>query len=220
VTRRTLNLTDRLQEYVRAHSLREHPALARLGERTAALPDPDMQIAPEQGQFMALLVELIGARRILEIGCFTGYSALWMALALPPDGRLIACDVNKEYTDIAQRYWDEAGVAERIRLRLAPAIETLDDLISSGLTGRFDLAFIDADKPEYPEYYERCLRLLRRGWMFLIYNTLWYGKPADPSEQDDDTRAIRAFNKQLYQDNRIDLSLLPVADGLTLALKS
>jgi predicted O-methyltransferase YrrM len=219
MTRKSITLTDRLYDYLLSVSLREPDILQQLRAETGQLPMARMQIAPEQGQFMQLLVRLTRARQIIEIGTFTGYSSLWMALALPPDGRLITCDISREYTDIAQRYWREAGITEYIDLRLAPAIQTLDGLLSSGQSGRFDLAFIDAEKTEYPDYYERCLQLLRGGGLIVIDNVLWDGKPADDAEQDEDTRAIRNFNQQLHRDNRVDISLLPVADGITLALK-
>lgn len=178
-----------------------------------------MQISPEQGQLMALLVRLIGARRIVEVGTFTGYSALVMALALPADGQLIACDVNEAWTSIGRRYWAEAGVADRIALYLAPALTTLDELLADGAAGSVDLVFIDADKATYAAYYDRALRLLRVGGLILVDNTLWHGAVADPSRTDRDTVAIRAFNQALVADNRIDLSLIPIGDGLTLARK-
>ena len=178
-----------------------------------------MQIAPEQGQFMALLVELIGARRIIEVGTFTGYSALCMAEAMPVDGTLICCDVSDEWTGIARGFWREAGVEERIDLRLAPALQTLDTLLAQGKVGQFDLAFIDADKGNYAHYFERCLTLLRPGGLILIDNTLWDGRVADPEDKEEDTRAIRAFNDQLLEDRRVTISLVPIGDGLTLARK-
>ena len=178
-----------------------------------------MQIAPEQGQFMALLVELIGARRIIEIGTFTGYSALCMAEAMPVDGRLICCDLSEEWTGIARGFWREAGVAERIDLRLAPALETLDALLAQGGEGQFDMAFIDADKGNYTRYFDRCLTLVRPGGLILFDNTLWDGRVADPDDQDEDTRAIRALNDRLLGDQRVTLSLVPIGDGLTLARK-
>jgi predicted O-methyltransferase YrrM len=178
-----------------------------------------MQIAPEQGQFMALLVRLLGARRCLEVGVFTGYSTLAVALALPPEGRVIACDISAEYTAIARRHWDAAGVAGRIELRLGPAADTLDALLAAGGAGSYDFAFIDADKPAYPAYYERCLALLRPGGLIAVDNTLWGGAVADPADQEADTRAIRAFNGRLHGDARVDLSLAPIGDGLSLARK-
>ena len=214
-----LGLDDRLYDYLLDVSLREPEVLARLRAETAELSDAIMQIAPEQGQFMRLLAELIGARRAIEVGVFTGYSSLSVALALPTDGRLVACDVSEEWTAIARRYWAEAGVAERIDLRIAPAIETLDGLIAAGETDTFDLAFIDAEKREYADYYERILALLRPGGLLLVDNVLWSGKVADPTVDDISTRALRAFNVMLCRDERVSLSLLPIADGVTLARK-
>jgi caffeoyl-CoA O-methyltransferase len=219
MSRQTLNLTDRLYDYLLDVSLREPPLLARLREETAKVPMAEMQISPEQGQFMALLVELIGARRTLEVGTFTGYSALAVALALPPEGRVITCDINEEMTAIARRYWTEAGVAGKIDLRLAPAVDTLDGLLADGQAGQFDFAFIDADKTNYLAYYERTLGLLRSGGLIAVDNVLWNGAVADPKRQDDDTSAIRAFNEALHADERVSLSLLPISDGLTLARK-
>jgi predicted O-methyltransferase YrrM len=215
---RTLNLDDDLYRYLLAVSLREHPVMTQLRAATHEHPHAQMQISPEQGQFMALLVKLIGAHRTLEIGVFTGYSALAVALALPADGRVIACDINEDYTGTAQSYWKEAGVDHKIDLHLAPAIDTLDALIADGQAGCFDLAFIDADKSTYDAYYERCLTLLRRGGLLLIDNVLWGGRVARRAE-DDDTAAIQALNRKLHDDQRIDLSMLPVSDGLTLARK-
>jgi predicted O-methyltransferase YrrM len=219
VSRQTLTLDDRLYHYLLDASLREPEIQRRLREETARHPKAEMQIAPEQGQFMVLLVRLLGARRILEVGVFTGYSSLAMALALPPDGRLIACDVSEEFTAVARRYWAEAGVADRIELRIAPAVETLDALLAAGEAGRFDLAFIDADKPSYDAYYERSLALLRPGGLILLDNTLQEGQVADPGVATENVIAIRRLNEKLLGDTRIDLSLLPVADGLTLARK-
>ncbi|MEJ2760015.1 MAG: class I SAM-dependent methyltransferase [Gammaproteobacteria bacterium] len=215
----TLKLDDRVYDYIRRVSLREGEVLRRLREETAGYPNPNMQISPEQGQFMALLLGIMGAKRVIEVGVFTGYSSLWMAGALPEDGRIIACDVNKEYTNVARRYWEEAGVADRIELRLAPAIETLDSLIAAGETGIFDFVFLDALKTEYRDYYERALQLLRPGGVVAIDNTLWDGKVADPEIQDASTLALKELNGFLFRDERIDLSLLPVADGLTLCRK-
>jgi predicted O-methyltransferase YrrM len=216
---RQVSLTDRLQDYIRAHSLRELPLLADLRAETAKLPAAGMQISPEQGQLMALLVELIGARRTLEVGTFTGYSSLAVALALPADGQLVACDVSEEYTAVARRYWAEAGVAGKIELRLGPALETLDRLLAAGETGKFDFAFIDADKANYLGYYERCLALLRQGGLLAVDNVLWGGAVADPEAMDGDTLAIRAVNERIAADERVSMTLLPVGDGLTLARK-
>jgi predicted O-methyltransferase YrrM len=215
---RTLNLDDALYRYLLDVSLREHPVLADLRAATRSHPYANMQISPEQGQFMALLVSLIGARRTLEIGVFTGYSALAVALALPPDGHMVGCDMNEGYTELARSYWKKAGVAHKIDLHLAPAVDTLDALIADGQGGCFDFAFIDADKSGYDAYYERCLALLRRGGLVAIDNVLWGGRVAQPAE-DQDTAAIQALNRKLHADERIDLSLLPVSDGLTLARK-
>jgi len=216
---RVIDLTETLYDYLLANSLREPPVLARLREETAALPMARMQIGPDQGQFMRLLVELIGARRILEVGTFTGYSSLSMALALPADGKLIACDISEEYTAIARRYWAEAGVTERIDLRLGPATETLDGLIADGGSGAYDFAFIDADKTNYDSYYERCLTLLRQGGLIAIDNVLWGGAVADPADQTPDTLAIRAINAKVHKDERVSISLATVGDGLMLARK-
>jgi caffeoyl-CoA O-methyltransferase len=219
MSRRTLSLDDRIYAYLLAVSLREPEVMRRLREETAQLEQAAMQIAPEQGQFMGLLARLIGARKCLEVGVFTGYSALAVALALPFDGRLVACDVSEEYTAIARRYWREAGVAQLIRLQLGPAIESLDRLLADGEDGTFDFAFIDADKPNYAGYFERALQLLRPGGLIAIDNVLWDGKVADPAVRDPDTDAIRALNEALLVDERIDLSLLPIGDGVTLARK-
>lgn len=216
---RTLSLTDPLYDYLIEVSLREPPLLARLRAETEALPLASMQISPEQGQFMALLVDLIGARRALEIGTFTGYSALRVALALPADGRLVACDVSADYTRVARRYWAEAGVDGKIDLRLAPALETLDSLLEAGQAETFDFAFIDADKENYDGYYERSLQLVRKGGLIAIDNMLWSGSVIDADRQDKETQAIRDLNTKLRHDQRIDLSLLPVGDGLALLRK-
>ena len=216
---RTLDLTDALYDYVLANSLREPPLLARLREETAKLPMARMQIGPDQGQFMRLLVELIGARRTVEVGTFTGYSSLSVALALPADGNLIACDISEEYTAIARRYWAEAGVADRIELRLGPAVETLDGLIADGGVGAYDFAFIDADKTNYDSYYERCLTLLRPGGLIAVDNVLWNGAVADPEDRTPDTQAIRALNAKIHEDERVSISLATVGDGLMLARK-
>ena len=218
---RTIQVDDRLYDYLLSVSSREPEVLARLREETRESTGDrfGMQIAPDQGQFMALLVQLMGARKALEVGVFTGYSSLSVALALPEDGRLIACDVSEEWTSIARRYWKEAGVSHKIELRLSPALETLDALLAAGEAGTFDFAFIDADKGNYAVYYERALELLRPGGLIAIDNVLWSGRVADASVDDADTVAIRKLNEKLHRDDRISLSLLPLADGLTLALK-
>lgn len=216
---RTIVLNDALYEYLLSVSLREPDVLCRLREETARMPQHNMQISPEQGQFMALLVELTGARKCLEVGTFTGYSALSVALALPEDGRLVACDISEEFTSRAKPYWEEAGVAGKIDLRLGPALETLDALIADGDSGAFDFAFIDADKVNYQGYFQRALDLIRTGGLILVDNVLWSGAVADPARDDDDTEAIRAFNKARAGDPRISLSLVPIGDGLTLARK-
>ena len=216
---RNLPLDEKLEGYLVAHSVREHPVQRELREATAGMKHAGMQIGPDQGQLMQLLVAAIGARRTLEIGVFTGYSALSVALALPADGKIVACDVSEEWTTMARRYWEKAGVAGKIDLRLAPAVRTLDELLAAGEEGAFDFAFIDADKPRYGDYYDRCMRLVRRGGFIAIDNTLWSGKVADPAVEDDDTRAIRSLNDRLHRDARIALSMLPVGDGLTVALK-
>jgi predicted O-methyltransferase YrrM len=214
-----LTITNELWNYIRQVTLREPPLLQRLREETSRLPQSIMQISPDQGQFMALLVHLLDARRTLEIGVFTGYSSLSVALALPEDGRVIACDINEEWTSIARRYWREAGVEKKIDLRLRPALETLDDLIAAGEGGRFDFAFIDADKSNYTNYFERAMVLVRPGGLIAIDNVLWFGRVIDPTFEDADTRAIRAFNEKLHTDERVWVSMLPVRDGLTLACK-
>jgi caffeoyl-CoA O-methyltransferase len=216
MSRRTLQVDDLLYQYLIDQSIREHPAQAALRAATASHRQAGMQISPEQGQFMALLVKLVGVRRAIEIGVFTGYSALTVALALPDDGRLLACDISDEYTRIGRPYWQQAGVAHKIDLRLAPALETLDAQLAAGAVGQFDFAFIDADKTGYDAYYERCLQLLRPGGLIAIDNTLWSGSVARPAK-DADTLALQQLNTKLRDDQRVDLSLLPIGDGLTLA---
>ncbi len=219
MTNRTLNLDDNLYQYLLDVSLRETPLLKRLRDETAQLSTAHWQIAPEQGQFMALLVQLTGAKRILEIGTFTGYSALCMAAAMPADGQLICCDLPGDYNSIARRYWHEAGVDERIELRLAPALESLSQLVRSGKAESFDLIFIDADKANYPVYLEHALVLARQGGLILFDNVLWSGRVLEQSPDSVDTRAIQALNRTLKRDQRLDLSLLPLGDGLTLCRK-
>ena len=216
---RTLSLTDDIYRYLLDHSLREAPVLARLRAATAGLPTANMQIAPDQGQFMQLLVRLIGARRCLEIGTYTGYSSLAVALALPADGIVIACDVSDEWTRIARQFWKEAGVDARIEARLHPALRTLHELLAAGEAGTFDFAFIDADKTSYVAYYERLLELLRPGGLIAVDNTLWGGAVVNPDVNDEDTIALRAFNDHVHEDTRVDMSLVPIGDGLTLLRK-
>jgi len=219
MTKKTLGLDNQLYDYLLSTSLREPDILRRLREETANHPAAMMQIAPEQGQFMALLVQLLGATKTLELGVFTGYSSLCVALALPPNGKIVACDVSEEFTSVARRYWQEAGVADKIDLRLAPGLETLDGLLEAGQAETFDFAFIDADKGNYQGYYERSLQLIRPGGLIAIDNVLWGGRVADHQVQDNSTQAIRAFNEKLHHDERVSLSVVPIADGLTLALK-
>lgn len=219
MTARTLNLDDALYQYLLDVSLRETPLQRRLRGETQALPMARWQVAPEQGQFLALLVKLTGARRLLEVGTFTGYSALCMASAMSQDGSLICCDIPGDYNATALRYWQEAGLAERIELRLAPALDTFADLERQGQGASFDLIFIDADKANYPAYLEHSLRLLRRGGLVVFDNTLWSGRVLETQPQSEDTRAIQALNRALRDDLRVDLSLLPLGDGLTLCRK-
>jgi predicted O-methyltransferase YrrM len=212
-------VAEDLAEYIRSVTLREPELLKRLRAETAKLPNGRMQISAEQGQFMKMLIRLLGAKLTLEVGVFTGYSSTVVALALPQDGRIIACDVSEEYTSVARRYWREAGVEHKVRLRLAPAVETMDALLAEGKAGAFDFAFIDADKENYDRYYECALKLLRPGGLIAVDNVLWHGRVLDESDQDADTRAIRALNEKLHRDERVLLSLLPIGDGLTLACK-
>jgi len=216
---RNVKLDARLYTYLQEHSLRELPVQRELREATAGMKHAGMQISPEQGQFMQLLARMVNARRAIEVGVFTGYSSLAVALALPEDGKLVACDVNEEWTAMARRFWEKAGVASRIELRLQPAQRTLDALIAAGESGTYDFAFIDADKSGYAAYFERCLALLRKGGLIVVDNTLWSGAVADPAKDDGDTRAIRAFNDAVHRDTRVAVSMLPIGDGVTLALK-
>jgi len=219
MSKRSIQLTDALYDYLLENSLRETDVMRRLREETSRHGASGMQISPEQGQFMALLVQLTGARRCIEVGTFTGYSALCVAQALPADGRLIACDVNEETTAVARRYWREAGVADKIDLHLAPALETLDALIAEGQEGSFDFVFIDADKTNYDAYYEHALKLLREGGLLAVDNVLWDGAVIDSNAKDPDTEAIRALNAKIASDQRVSCSMLPLGDGLTLALR-
>ena len=216
---RTLSLTNALHAYLVEHSVREPEILRRLREETAHDDMSMMQIGPEQGQFMQLLVRLMGAKNCLEIGVFTGYSSLAVALVLPSQGSIVACDVSEKWTAIARKYWNEAGVAGKIDLRIGPALSTLHDLIATGRTGSFDFIFIDADKVNYLNYYERALTLARTGGLIAIDNTLWGGQVLDSASRSADTQAIRRFNERLRSDPRVHLSLLPIGDGLTLAMK-
>jgi predicted O-methyltransferase YrrM len=216
---RNIGLPDNVYEYLVAHSVRDNPIKRRLREETAKLPLGMMQIGADQGQFMGLLAELIGARRALEIGTFTGYSSLCVAEAMGPQGRMICCDISEEFTSIARRYWREAGVADRIDLRLGPGIETLDKLLAAGEAGKFDFAFIDADKTNYDAYYERALKLVRAGGLIAIDNVLWGGDVANPQDKSDDTVAIRRLNDKLAKDDRVTLAMVSIGDGVTLARK-
>jgi caffeoyl-CoA O-methyltransferase len=216
---RSLGLSEPLYRYVVDHSGPEHPVLGELREATAGMKHAGMQIGVDQGRLMALLAKLVGARRTLEIGVFTGYSTLAVALALPPDGRIVACDVSEEWTAVGRAHWQKAGVADRIDLRLGRATKTLDELLAAGEAGRFDFAFIDADKESYGAYYERCLQLVRAGGLIAIDNTLWSGAVIDPAHRDADTEAIRALNDAIHRDPRVDAAMLTVGDGLTLARK-
>ncbi len=219
MSRSTLKLTDSVYDYMLEHSLRESEACRLLREETAPMKMGMMQVSPEQGQFMAFLVRLTETRRALEIGTFTGYSALCVAQALPSDGRLVCCDVSEEWTSVGQRYWQSAGVSDKIDLKIGPATETLQALREDGEEGRYDFAFIDADKKNYLVYYENVLSLLRTGGVLLIDNVLWGGSVANPGKNDDDTNAIRTLNQHLHGDDRVLLSMLPVGDGLTLVMK-
>lgn len=216
--KKSFGVNDDLYRYVSANSLTEPDILAKLRQETANHPQARMQISPEQGQFMGLLVQLMGAKKTLEVGVFTGYSSLSVALALPADGKLVACDVSDEYTSIARRYWQAAGVTDKIDLHIAPALETLDRLLEDQAE-TFDFAFIDADKGNYENYYDRAFQLIRPGGLIAVDNVLWSGRVADPDDHDKITETIRAFNQKLVKDDRVVLSLLPIADGLTLALK-
>jgi predicted O-methyltransferase YrrM len=219
MSHRSFLLTEKLSEYYARVAVRESPLFSDLRQETAALPMARMQIAPEQAQLMAMLVKLMRARRCIEIGVFTGYSSLAVAQALPADGQLLACDVNEEWTAIARRYWARGGVQQKIRLVVAPALETLDAEFAAGQAGTYDFAFIDADKTGYAGYYERCLKLLRPGGLIAVDNTLWSGRVADPAVTDEDTEALRNFNERVANDARVDLCLVPIADGLTLLRK-
>jgi predicted O-methyltransferase YrrM len=219
MSRRTIALDDRLYDYLLSEGVREHPQLALLRAETARLPEAQMQVAPEQGAFMQQLVALTGARRCVEVGVFTGYSSLAVALALPADGRILACDVSEEWTAIAERHWAAAGVAHKVELVLAPALDTLERRLAAGGAGTYDLAFLDADKANYPRYAELLLALLRPGGLLVVDNVLWSGRVADPAAADADTAAIRALNAQLHADPRVTHCIVPIADGIALAIK-
>jgi predicted O-methyltransferase YrrM len=217
--KKTMGLDDHLYNYFLSVSLREADILRQLREETAQLPNAIMQIAPEQGQFMSLLIKLLGATKTLEVGVFTGYSSLCVALALPIHGKIVACDISEDYTTMARRYWQAAGMADKIDLRIAPALDTLDQLLAEGQAETFDFAFIDADKGNYDSYYERALQLIRPGGLIAIDNVLWSGRVADSQDKESSTKKLRALNEKLYKDERITLSMIPIADGLTLAFK-
>ncbi|HEY5349690.1 MAG TPA: class I SAM-dependent methyltransferase [Candidatus Lustribacter sp.] len=219
MTAKNTGLDERVHAFMLDSTLRETPVLRELRDETALLDNAQMQIGPEQGQFMALLARAIGARRYLEIGVFTGYSSLAVAAVLPQDGGVTACDVSEEYTAVARRYWARAGVAEKIDLRIAPALQTLDALLAAGQAGAYDMAFIDADKPNYDAYYERCLQLVRVNGLILIDNMLWSGRVADPACDDESTNALRALDRKIGRDERVDCTLLAVCDGLMVARK-
>jgi predicted O-methyltransferase YrrM len=219
VSRETIGLGDKLMAYVREVGAREDADMRRLREETAKHPRAQMQISLEQGQFLALLIELIGAKRTLEVGTFTGYSAMWVAKAMGPAGRVVALDVDKDFTAVAQRHWKQAGVDGQIDLRLAPAAESLQKMLDAGEAGAYDFAFIDADKPNYDTYYEYAIKLLRQGGVIAIDNVLWSGRVADPTERDEETAALRALNAKIAKDERVTVSMVPIGDGLTLARK-
>ncbi len=219
MSNQTINVDDALYQYVLDVSLRESPVLRELRDKTMQLAQANMQISPEQGQFMALLTRLLGVQRYVEVGVFTGYSSLAVAASMPADGYILACDVSEEWTSIAQPYWQDAGVEHMIDLRLAPALQTLDAVLAEGQQGSYDFGFIDADKANYQHYYERVLQLLRPGGLVAIDNVLWGGSVIDTDKNDADTAAIREFNLALKDDKRVDISLVPIGDGLTLARK-
>jgi predicted O-methyltransferase YrrM len=219
MSNKTLGLDDRLSDYLRSVGVREPEVLQQLRSHNAGYPQGHMQICPEQGQFMAMLVKLVAAKYILEVGVFTGYSSLVMALAMPEEGQMVACDVSVDAADVARKYWQQAGVAHKIDLRIAPALDTLQGLLVAGSGGKFDLAFIDADKANYPGYYELCLELVRSGGVILIDNVLWYGRVADPDVTDKRTSILRDLNTKIHQDQRVELVILPIGDGMTVVRK-
>jgi len=214
----TINLNETLYQYLLDNSLREPDVMSRLRSVTAALPDSMMQVAPEQAQFMQLLIRLMGAKQVLEIGTYTGYSALAMALALPAEGKLTCCDLNKDSMSVGLPFWKEAGVHEKINFMEGPAVKSLNSLLDAGLENSFDFAFIDADKVNYQQYFELCLNLVKQGGLVLIDNTLWGGAVCDENDKTESTIAIREFNQQISRDKRVVLSQLPLADGVTMAL--
>lgn len=220
MSNRNAFISPELDDYIVAVTVREDAVLADLRAETARLPESGMQISPDQGQFMGMLTRLVGARRAIEVGVFTGYSSISVARALPDGGRLVACDISAEYIGIARRFWERAGVSAKIDLRLGPAVETLDGMIAGGESGAYDLAFIDADKENYPRYYERCLRLLRRGGLMMVDNALWGGRVADPANTDGITATIRGLNEMAGRDNGVEVTLLPIGDGLLLVRKA
>jgi len=219
MSNQTISMTNSIYKYLCENSLREDENLSSLRAYTYRMEQRNMQISPEQGQFMQLLIKLMGAKKTIEVGVFTGYSSLCVALALPVDGKIIACDISTKYTDIAEKYWKDAKVRNKIDLKIGPAINTLQQLIDNGLSNTFDFTFIDADKINYDNYYELCLKLLRSGGLIAIDNVLWSGDVVDERINDIDTESIRSLNKKLHIDSRVDLSILPIGDGLTLALK-
>ena len=220
MSNKSINLTDEVYDYLLSVSLQESDIMRQCREETASHPMVNMQIAPEQGQFFQFLVKSLGVKQAIEVGVFTGYSSLAIATALPDNGKLIACDVSTEYTDIAKGYWETAHVTDKIDLRIAPALETLQQLIDDGHSGQFDFAFVDAHKPEYIDYYELLLSLIKTGGVIAVDNVLWDGDVADPANQKEDTVAIRAFNEHIFADKRVTMSLIPLADGITLIYKN
>lgn len=217
MTLKTIQLTEPLYRYLLGHSVREHPLQRALREETSDLPMSRMATAPEQGQFLRLLIKLLGVRRYLEIGVFTGYSSLSVGLAMPPDGEIVALEKREEWADIAQSYWSKAGFADRVDLRIGLANDNLAELLAEGKAGYFDFAFIDADKPHYPEYFEACLKLVRPGGLIAIDNVLWHGNVVKDDADDPDTLALRAFNQKVFEEDRVEISMIPLGDGMTLA---
>jgi len=215
----TLLLSESVHAYLQSNSLREPEVLRRCRKETSSLEEARMQLSPEQGQFLSFLVELTGVKRAIEVGTFTGYSALCVATSMPADGILVACDISERWTAIAQRYWQDAKIDKKIDLRIGPAVETLDGLLSDGEAESYDFALIDADKGNYEVYYERILRLVRSGGLIAVDNVLWSGKVADLSNQDSATLSIRSLNEKVLRDERVSLTMLPIGDGMTLVRK-